>query len=293
MEDNKRPTRTRFARPHRAETDHYNSGHAPRARREFNAPNGERPQRYNNGGKPQRRQQPNRPQREKIEPIPKTGRAYVPVGEPAELTGLLEITAKGFGFIRVPENNWAPSNEAVYVPADLIAQYHLRPYVQVTGMAQRYERGHQLTTVTAVNGLPPEEAANAPHFDDLKAVNPSQRLAFETDAKHFTTRTLDMVAPVARGQRGLIVAPPRTGKTTLLMDIARRVMESMSMSTWRPFSTRRLARSTHISAMRQCSFTPLSLLEAKISAPGSSRLNSVTSSGRSSTSSTMRCSSSP
>ena len=230
MEDNKRPNRTRFARPNRSEGDnHHNSGHAPRARREYNAPNGERPQRYNNnGGKPQRRQQQqqNRPQREKIEQVPKTGRAYVPAGEPAELTGLLEITTKGFGFIRVPENNWAPSNQAVYVPADLIAQHHLRPYVQVTGMAQRYERGHQLTTVTAVNGLPPEEAANAPHFDDLKAVNPNQRLSFETDAKHFTTRTLDMVAPVARGQRGLIVAPPRTGKTTLLMDIAKAAMKN-------------------------------------------------------------------
>ena len=156
----------------------------------------------------------------KPKPIPKTGRAYVPVGEPEELTGLLEITAKGFGFIRTAENNWAPSEEAVYVPADLITTHKLRPYVQVTGMAQRYERGHQLTTVTAVNGMPPEVAADAPHFEDLKAVNPDHRLVFETAATRYTTRTLDLVAPVARGQRGLIVAPPRTGKTTLLMHIA-------------------------------------------------------------------------
>ena len=114
----------------------------------------------------------------KPKPIPKTGRAYVPVGEPEELTGLLEITAKGFGFIRTAENNWAPSEEAVYVPADLITTHKLRPYVQVTGMAQRYERGHQLTTVTAVNGMPPEVAADAPHFEDLKAVNPNHRLVF-------------------------------------------------------------------------------------------------------------------
>ena len=64
-----------------------------------------------------------------------TGRAYVPVGEPEELTGLLEITNKGYGFIRVPENNWAPSDAAVYVSADIIAEHHLRPFVQVTGMA--------------------------------------------------------------------------------------------------------------------------------------------------------------
>lgn len=147
-------------------------------------------------------------------------RAYVPVGEPEELTGLLEITNKGFGFIRVPDNNWAPSDAAVYVSADLIATHHLRPFVQVTGMAQRYERGHQMVSILKVNGMDPQEAAASPHFEDLKAVNPTHRLAFETDSKHYTTRTLDLVAPVARGQRGLIVAPPRTGKTTLLMHIA-------------------------------------------------------------------------
>lgn len=164
---------------------------------------------------------PHPKKKEKREPIkPINGRAYVPVGEPTELTGLLEITAKGFGFIRTADNNWAPSSEAVYVSADIISQYKLRPYVQITGMAQKYERGHQLVSVTSVNGLTPEVAAEAPHFEDLKAVNPTHRLAFETKPSRVTTRTLDMVAPVARGQRGLIVAPPRTGKTTLLMHIA-------------------------------------------------------------------------
>ena len=162
----------------------------------------------------------------KPQPIPKTGRAYVPVGEPEELTGLLEITPKGYGFVRTAENNWAPSTEAVYVPADLIATHKLRPYVQITGMAQRYERGHQLTNISAVNGMPPEEAAMAPHFEDLKAVNPNHRLTFETAATRYTTRTLDLIAPVARGQRGLIVAPPRTGKTTLLMHIAQAALHN-------------------------------------------------------------------
>lgn len=171
------------------------------------------------GNKPQRPVR-RKPSYERPQPIPKTGRAYVPVGEPQELTGLLEITTKGFGFIRTPETNWTPSNEAVYVSADIIATYNLRPYVQITGMAQRYERGHQLISVTSVNGMSPEEAANAPHFEDLKAVNPDHRLSFETAPTRYTTRTLDLVAPVARGQRGLIVAPPRTGKTTLLLHIA-------------------------------------------------------------------------
>ncbi len=171
----------------------------------------QRPQKNAEGGEPQ--------QQEK-------SRAYVPVGEPEELTGLLEITGKGFGFIRVPDNGWAPSDEAVYVPADIIAEHHLRPFVQVTGMAQRYERGHQLVSVLKVNGQTPEEAAANPYFEDLKATNPTHRLSFETTAHRFTTRTLDLVAPVARGQRGLIVAPPRTGKTTLLMHIAEAVQEN-------------------------------------------------------------------
>ena len=159
------------------------------------------------------------------QPLPQ-GRAYVPVGEPEPLTGILEITGKGFGFIRTQDTGWAPSNEAVYVPADIISQHHLRPFVEVTGMAQKYERGHQLISVQSVNGLPPEEAAASPHFEDLKAVNPTHRLAFETNSTRYTTRTLDLVAPVARGQRGLIVAPPRTGKTTLLMHIAEGVREN-------------------------------------------------------------------
>ena len=154
-----------------------------------------------------------------------TTRAYVPVGPPTELTGLLEITNKGFGFIRVPENNWAPSLEAVYVPADIIAEHHLRPFSKVRGMAQKYERGHQLISVLQVNGQKPEEAAANPHFDDLKAVNPTERISFETTPERYTTRTLDLVSPVARGQRGLIVAPPRTGKTTLLMHIAEAVLK--------------------------------------------------------------------
>ena len=153
-------------------------------------------------------------------------RPYVPVGEPTEMTGLLEITPKGYGFMRVADNNYAPSTEAVYVPADIIAENHLRPFVKLRGMAQKYERGHQIISVLEVNdGQSPQEAAANPHFDDLKAVNPTERIAFETTQSRYTTRTLDLVAPVARGQRGLIVAPPRTGKTTLLMHIAEAVLE--------------------------------------------------------------------
>ena len=209
----KRPHNNRRPRPqgeNKEPRQERQGGHAVR-RESFKRP----------GGKPQKNKNKqagnqNQPQ----------GRAFVPVGEPESITGILEITNKGFGFIRTADNDWAPSDSAIYVPADIISELRLRPCVQLTGMAQRYERGHQLISVQKVNGLDPAEAAACPHFDDLKAVNPTHRLAFETTPSRFTTRTLDLMAPVARGQRGLIVAPPRTGKTTLLMHIAEGAIEN-------------------------------------------------------------------
>ncbi len=183
---------------------------------------------YKNGKKFQKNKQQNHQQGGYNKNKAPRERAYVPIGEPEEHTGLLIITPKNYGFVRSLGGTASPDEDAVYVPADLIAQYHLRPHVQITGMAQPFERGHQMVSITSVNGLPPEEAAALPHFDELKAVNPSHRLAFETEPSRYTTRTLDLVAPVARGQRGLIVAPPRTGKTTLLMHIAEAVQENYS-----------------------------------------------------------------
>lgn len=224
---NARPVRRFSRRPQQQETHHTAqdaSGDSPRPQQNnrFNRGQGYNKNNRFNKRNNQQRNRDNSSQNQEQN----TGRAYVPVGEPQELTGLLEITNKGYGFIRVPENNWAPSDEAVYVSADVIAEHHLRPFVKVMGMAQKYERGHQLISVLKVNDQTPEEAANNPHFEDLKAVNPTQRLAFSTAANRYTTRTLDLVAPVARGQRGLIVAPPRTGKTTLLMHIAEGVQEN-------------------------------------------------------------------
>ena len=106
--------------------------------------------RHNN--KPQKNKQPSSQNQQQT-------RAFVPVGEPESITGILEITNKGFGFIRTAENDWAPSDSAIYVPADIISELRLRPCVQLTGMAQRYERGHQLISVQSVNGLPAAEAA--------------------------------------------------------------------------------------------------------------------------------------
>lgn len=145
---------------------------------------------------------------------------------PEPVDGLLEITNKGFGFLRKPDNDFDAFAEAVYVPQDMIRKFGLRPAVWVHGQACRHDRGILLTEIASVNGVAPEKARKNPHFEELKAVNPNKRISFETRPERYTTRTLDLIAPIGRGQRGLIVSPPRAGKTTLLQHMAEAILEN-------------------------------------------------------------------
>ncbi|MGJ8722950.1 MAG: transcription termination factor Rho [Roseibacillus sp.] len=146
-------------------------------------------------------------------------------GEPYEVSGLLETTPKGFGFLREPEGNYEQSKSDVFISPDLIQEHALRAGQVLTGKAQKGPRGPQLVSIDNINGASPEEAKSYPHFDELKAVFPDKRIGLETTPERFTTRVLDILAPVGRGQRGLIVSPPRAGKTTLLLHIAEAVQE--------------------------------------------------------------------
>ncbi len=157
---------------------------------------------------------------------PQQPRQPIEFGPPEEVDGLLEITPKGFGFLRNQETGFEQAKDAVYVSNELIRSHGLRHAVWIHGLARRHPKGIQLTEITTVNGKKWQEARLLPHFDELKAVNPNKRIVFETVPERYTTRTLDLVAPVGRGQRGLIVAPPRTGKTTFLQHMAEAIREN-------------------------------------------------------------------
>jgi transcription termination factor Rho len=146
-------------------------------------------------------------------------------GPKIEADGMLELAPKGFGFLRLPGKNFEQARDDVFVTPETIRKYNLRLGQWVHGVYQQGPRGPQLVEVSAVNDLNPAEAAKLPHFDELKAINPTRRISFETTPERFTTRVLDIMAPVGRGQRGLIVSPPRSGKTTMLLHMAEAIRE--------------------------------------------------------------------
>ncbi len=140
--------------------------------------------------------------------------------------GVLECLPDGFGFLRAPEYNYLPGPDDVYVSPSQIRRFDLRTGDTVSGQIRPPKEGERyfaLIKVDAINFEPPEEARNKIFFDNLTPLYPDGRLKLETIKDNFSGRVMDLITPIGKGQRGLIVAPPRTGKTMLLQNIANSV----------------------------------------------------------------------
>ena len=137
--------------------------------------------------------------------------------------GVLEILPDGFGFLRSPEFNYLPGPDDIYISPSQIRRFGLRNGHVVQGQIRppkESERYFALLRVEAINGEDPERIFNTATFEDLTPLHPNKRLILEADPKELNMRICDMVTPIGKGQRMLIVAPPRTGKTVLLQKIA-------------------------------------------------------------------------
>ena len=136
-------------------------------------------------------------------------------------SGILEIVGDGYGFLR--QQSLKPSANDVYVSQSQIRRFALRTGDQVMGQVRPpkdNEKYYGLVRVEGANGLEPDVARNRAHFDSLTPIFPDQQINLETTQENLSTRLMDLLSPIGRGQRGLIVSPPKAGKTTLLKHIA-------------------------------------------------------------------------
>ncbi|WP_211259911.1 transcription termination factor Rho [Waddlia chondrophila] len=137
--------------------------------------------------------------------------------------GVLEILPDGFGFLRSTNYNYLPSAEDIYVSPAQIRRFDLKKGDTVKGTIRppkEKEKFFALLRVDTINDQTPDQARERIHFENLTPLYPDERLVMETASEKLSTRVLDLAAPIGKGQRGLIVAPPRTGKTIILQNIA-------------------------------------------------------------------------
>ncbi len=143
--------------------------------------------------------------------------------------GVLETLPDGFGFLRAPDSNYLPGPDDIYISPSQIRRFNLRTGDIVSGQIRppkESERYFALLKVEKVNFEDPEAARDKILFDNLTPLYPEERLNLEFDSEEFCTRVMDLITPIGKGQRGLIVAAPRTGKTMLLQAIARATLKN-------------------------------------------------------------------
>jgi transcription termination factor Rho len=143
-------------------------------------------------------------------------------------SGVLEMHPKGHGFLRDPARNFKAGTNDVYVGAPLLAKFQLRQGVRVTGKISAAAKGEgpRLAELIEIEGRTPENYVGLRDFDELTAVDPHDRIRLEVGPEPLGMRVMDLLTPIGKGQRGLIVAPPRTGKTILLQQLAASVAKN-------------------------------------------------------------------
>ncbi len=149
-------------------------------------------------------------------------------GEPIPLepgAGVLELHPNGYGFLRSPETNYTRERTDPFVPATMIERYRLREGVAIKALVQpgRRQQGPRVREIQEVEGMAPDLYPNVKNFDQLTPINPETWLRLETGQQPITTRVMDLLTPLGKGQRALIVAPPRTGKTVLLQQVSQAI----------------------------------------------------------------------
>ncbi len=138
-------------------------------------------------------------------------------------SGVLEVLPDGYGFLRSQDYSYLPGPDDIYVSHSQIKRFKLRTGHQISGQVRPpkdNERFFALLRVDTVNGVAPEKNRNIVYFDNLTPLFPEEHIKLETTAKEYSTRIIDLLAPIGKGQRGLIVAQPKTGKTILMQKIA-------------------------------------------------------------------------
>jgi transcription termination factor Rho len=147
-------------------------------------------------------------------------------------SGVLQLADKGFGFLRQASQNYLPSQKDIFVPRSMIERLKLREGLHVSGTARagapRRGRppGVELVSIDRINDLSQDEYSRVREFSELTSVDPIERLELSMGNNNLSMRVLDLIAPIGKGQRGLIVAPPKTGKTTLIEQIAQSVADN-------------------------------------------------------------------
>ena len=150
-------------------------------------------------------------------------------GEPREPEfgeGIIEISGKGFGFLRDPKRNFVQAPQDIFVTPEIVRRFGLRDGMWIYGETRRGNRGPQLIKLLKINEDEPTKYQGLRPFEELTTINPNKKIKLETVPDRYTTRIMDLMTPLGMGQRGLIVAPPRTGKTTLLHHIADAVVKN-------------------------------------------------------------------